>query len=77
MSNITPFPGGGKPEQDLEISIQRTPAFYQAALELSQYIADLRLTREQNDKLIDLTIEQTLEAEKGALAQGLRWGYNA
>lgn len=42
--------------------------------ELSDFIAALPLSREENDRLIALIIQQVQDGEQGAFAQGLRIG---
>ncbi len=48
--------------------------FYQAAKELSEFIHSLPLSAEDNDRLINLVIDQVCEAERGAFANGFRMG---
>ena len=50
------------------------PEFLTAAKELSDYIAVLPLTVEQNDELVRLTVAQTVEAERNAFFEGARLG---
>ena len=56
------------------LEIERGPEFLAAAKELSDYIAALPLTIEQNDTLVKLTVAQTLEAERNAFFEGGRFG---
>lgn len=57
-----------------DISIERTPDFFQAAQQLSDYIKALPLDQPTNDRLISLMIDQVQQAEKGAFAHGFRMG---
>ena len=61
-------------ERDIMMEIERGPEFLAAAKELSNYIAALPLTVEQNDELVKLTVAQTLEAERNAFLEGARFG---
>lgn len=56
------------------ITIERTPGFFQAARQLSDYIKDLPLDQPTNDQLVALMIDQVNQAEKGAFAHGFRVG---
>ena len=61
-------------DQDIAIQINRTEQMLAAARELSDYIAGLPLTAEQNNALVSLMIKQVQEAERGAFIQGFKWG---
>lgn len=61
-------------ERDIAIQIDRTEQMIAAAHELSDYIAGLLLTTEQNDTLVSLIVKQVQEAERGAFVQGFKWG---
>ena len=54
--------------------MERTESFYSTARELSDFIAALPISREENDRLIALIIRQVQNGEQGAFAQGLRIG---
>lgn len=54
--------------------MERTDIFYSTARELSDFIAALPISREENDRLIALIIQQVQDGEQGAFAQGLRIG---
>lgn len=62
--------------KDYEIEIERNEEFHQAAHELSEFIKNLSLTNEQNDKLVALTVKQVQVAEKGGFVQGFIAGKN-
>lgn len=64
--NVIPFKSLG----DCAITAERSPEFYNKARELSDFIAALPLTREQNDKLIGLMIDQVNIGEKDAFFFG-------
>lgn len=61
-------------EQDVLLQIERGEEFLQAARELSDFIKDLNLPNEQNDKLVKLVVAQTLAAERNAFFEGGRIG---
>lgn len=56
------------------IPIERGEEFYQAAKGLSEFIHALPLSAENNNRLIDLMVDQVCEAERGAFVQGFRMG---
>lgn len=60
--------------RDLWLTIERGPEFLAKAKALSDYVAALPLTVEQNDELVRLTVAQTLEAERNAFFEGGRFG---
>lgn len=53
-------------DRDIWLTIVRGPEFLAKAKALSDYIAALPLTVEQNDELVRLTVTQTVEAERNA-----------
>lgn len=55
---------------EINVSAGRSEKFVEAANALSAYIKELDLTAEQNDKLIQLMVEQVLVAEKDAFLYG-------
>ncbi|MGE8000868.1 hypothetical protein ACQKOF_19770 [Lysinibacillus sp. NPDC093190] len=57
------------------IEIKRTEAFIQTANELSAFLKALPLSREDNDRLVALMVQNVREAEKGAFLQGFSMGY--
>lgn len=59
---------------DIAIEVERTEEFYKIARTLNDFIRDLPLTKSQNERLIELTIQQVLAAEHGAYNQGCRMG---
>ena len=61
-------------DRDIWLTIARGPEFVSIAKELSNYIAALPLTVEQNDELVRLTVAQTVEAERNAFFEGARLG---
>jgi len=73
MGKITDF-GKLRNEQEPALAVERTESFYSAARELSDFIAALPISREENDRLISLIIQQVHGGEQGAFAQGLRIG---
>lgn len=60
--------------QELALAVERTESFYNTARELSDFIAALPISREENDRLIALIIQQVQDGEQGAFAHGLRIG---
>lgn len=73
MGKIIDF-GKIRNEQEPALAVERTEGFYNTARELSDFIAALPISREENDRLIALIIRQVQDGEKGAFAQGLRIG---
>lgn len=73
MGKITDF-GKLRNEQEPALAVERTESFYSTARELSDFIAALPISREENDRLIALIIQQVQGGEQGAFAQGLRIG---
>ena len=63
-----------KPVADARIKIPRTPDFYAVARKLSEYIKDLPLSHEQNDRLIALMVEQVKVTEQDCFKAGLKLG---
>ena len=61
-------------DRDIWLTIARGPEFLAKAKALSDYVAALPLTVEQNDELVRLTVAQTLEAERNAFFEGGRFG---
>ena len=61
-------------DRDIWLTIERGPEFLTVAKELSDYIAELPLTVEQNDKLVRLAVAQTTKAERNAFFEGARLG---
>lgn len=56
---------------DIAIKSRRGPEFFNKAQELSDYIRDLNLPKDKNDRLVALMTEMTTIAEKHALMQGV------
>jgi hypothetical protein len=56
------------------IEVERTPEFFEAAKELSDFIRGLPLSHADNDKLIELIIKNINLAETGAFMKGLEMG---
>lgn len=73
MGKIIDF-GKLRSEQKPALTVERTESFYNTARELSDFIAALPISREENDRLIALIIQQVQDGEQGAFAQGLRIG---
>ena len=73
MGKIIDF-GQFRNEQEPALAVERTENFYSTARELSDFIAALPISREENDRLIALIIQQVQDGEQGAFAQGLRIG---
>lgn len=65
-----------KDSQEAAITIERTDEFYSTARELSDFIAALPISREENDRLIALIIQQVQDGEQGAFYQGFHMGYD-
>lgn len=63
-------------ERDIAIQIDRTEQMITAAHELSDYIAGLPLTVDQNNALVSMMIKQVQEAERGALYRASSGGWN-
>lgn len=63
MSKIYGFT---QPVNDAEINISsyRTPTFFTTAKAVSEYINSLPLTKEQNDRLVGLLVENVTTAER-------------
>lgn len=70
--NIINFPSDI--EEDYCIEIERTDDFLEKAKALSDHINTLPLTGEQHNKLVELTLEQTMEAERGGVFFGVKLG---
>lgn len=60
--------------QEEGILMERSPEFFRIAKQLSEHIAKLPLSVPDNDKLVELMIQQVTEAERAAFSQGLRMG---
>ena len=66
---------GNKDTDDEEtIEIPRSMEFAESAQKLSEFINKLPLSKEQNDKLIDLMVKHVLTAEDGGFRYGLKIG---
>lgn len=59
------------------IKIKRTEEFKAAANELSECIKRLSLSREENDKLVELMVKQVQISEQAAFKQGMQLGIEA
>lgn len=59
---------------DVSIRAERTDKFYQIAMELSNFVRCLPISREENNMLVNLIISQVEEAERGVFTQGFRMG---
>lgn len=57
--------------QYINPSAGRTEAFFKAARALSDYVCELCVTPEQNDRFIELSRIMLIEAEKGAFMYGV------
>ena len=68
MNKIIDFPS----PQDAAIPAARTEEFYKAARELSDFIKEPPLSQPDNDKLIDLIIQQVQAGEHGTFQQGFQ-----
>lgn len=66
--------GNQEPYWEDSIKIPRSDKFLESAHKLSDFIAQLPLSREQNDKLISLITAQVLDAEEGGFRFGLKIG---
>ncbi len=56
------------------IEIERTADFQTIARQLSDSLKALPLSQEENDRFIQLMVEQVQEAERGAFMQGFKMG---
>ena len=61
-------------ESKVGILIERNAAFKTVAEKLSPFIDGLPISKDDNDKLITLILEQVQAAEKGAFQQGFNLG---
>lgn len=68
MAKIINFP------KDSEIVLQHTEQFYESAKQLSEFIKELPLTQPDNDKLIDLILQQMEDGTNDAFFQGAVMG---
>lgn len=59
------------------IEIERTPEFFKAAKDLSEYVNKLDLSTEKHNELVRLTIAQTRSAEKSGFTYGVKVGTKA
>ena len=57
-------------DEAIDITKGRTEEFLTAAKDFSDYLKSLPLSHEQNDRLVELAIGQTLAAERGAFFFG-------
>lgn len=57
---------------DFMIKVERSEEFHTAAKELSAFIRSLPLSHADNEKLIQLTIDNVCLAERSAFEQGIR-----
>lgn len=73
MGKIIDF-GKLSDEQEPALVIERTESFYSTAMELSDFISTLPISRKENDRLIALIIQQVQTGEQGAFSQGFRMG---
>lgn len=55
----------------IAIKSRRGPEFFTKAQELSDFVQDLNLPKEKNDRLVALMTDMTTIAEKYALVQGI------
>ena len=60
--------------EDAFIKIERTDEFLEKAKALSDHMNTLPLTGEQHNRLVELTLEQTMEAERGGFLFGVDLG---
>lgn len=63
--------------QEPAIEIERTEEFHRRAEELSGFIAALPISKQENDALIALIIQQIQASEQGAFKQGFEMGAKA
>lgn len=71
MAKIINFP---KISEIPEITLQHTEGFYESAKQLSEFIKELPLNQQDNDKLIDLILNQVNDGMYDAFVQGFRMG---
>lgn len=63
--------------KDDVLEIERTPEFFEAAKELSEYVNKLDLSTREHNELVRLMIAQTRAAEKSGFAHGVKVGTKA
>ena len=73
MDNIIKFPNLQAIE-DSSINIERSIEFKESSIIMSNYIQTLSLSKVENDRLIELMINQINLAEKGSFEQGFVMG---
>lgn len=61
-------------DEDVIIQIRRSPEFISTAQAVSDYLKDLPLSREQNDRIIALMVDHTHAAEQSGFRDGIRYG---
>lgn len=66
--------GNKNTDADETIEIPRSVEFIESAQKLSELINKLPLSKEQNDKLIDLMVKHVLAAEEGGFRYSLKIG---
>ena len=62
------------PVDEFGVEIPRLVEFFEVAQRLSEFVQSLPLSREQNDKLVALAVDQVRVAEMGGFQFGLRMG---
>lgn len=60
--------------RDDMVEIERTPEFFEAAKELSEYVNKLDLSTGEHNELVRLMIAQTRTAEKSGFSHGVKIG---
>ena len=60
--------------EDKNLQKERDEEFYSAAKVMNEFIRSLPLSKEDNDRLIDLVVEQIRLAECGAYSRGMKLG---
>lgn len=73
MKKTTDFANAENNSETLfQIDAGRTDKFYEAARELSDFVKELPLSKQDNDKLVELIIQQLQTGERDAFLYGMR-----
>ena len=73
MKKTTDFANAENNSETLfQIDAGRTDKFYEAALELSDFVKGLPLSKQDNDKLVELITQQLQIGERDAFLYGMR-----
>ena len=61
-------------DKEITVAIERTEDCFLSAQKLSAFIKTLPLTMTDNDRLVELIVDQVRQAERGAFKQGFEMG---